>query len=142
MRNCNKIRHTCGSENYAICTHFEGTPNTDSSLTENSCISVEEALQDIYDQVGNHLDLSELGQSCLEYVEEDGKLFVKNVLLKLEQEICDLKERVADLEDVDICNKDITSCELNFGDLVDACGNTPQTIAEVLQLLLNQNITP
>ena len=141
MKNCNKISHTCGERTYLICSEYEGTVNTDSSLTEESCLNGQEVVQDIYNQLENS-DLSALGELCLTYVQEDNKNIVKNVLLKFEEKICELSEKVNLLETTDICNQSITSCNLDFGDLVDACGNQPTTLAETLQLILDNLNTP
>mgnify|MGYP003404489374 CR=1 FL=1 len=142
MKNCNqKIKHTCGSIVFADCTSYEGTVNADSEFNENNCLSIEQTTQDIYNQLDN-LDLSELGELCLNYVQENNKNIVKNVLLKHEEKICELQARVLELETIDICNKLITACDLDFGDLVTACGNQPQTLAEVLQLILDNLNTP
>lgn len=140
--NChNRLKHTCGSTNYATCIQYESSVNTDSQYDENDCLSIEETTQDIYNQLEN-LDLSALGELCLEYVQESGKNIVKNVLLKFEEKICELENRVEELETVNICNQSITSCNLDFGDLVDACGNQPTTLAETLQLILDNLNTP
>ena len=140
--NChNRLKHTCGSTNYATCIQYESSVNTDSQYDENDCLSIEETTQDIYNQLEN-LDLSALGELCLTYVQEDNKNIVKNVLLKFEEKICELENRVEELETVNICNQSITSCNLDFGDLVDACGNQPTTLAETLQLILDNLNTP
>ena len=141
MKNCNRISHTCGERTYLICSEYEGSVNSDSSLIEESCLNGQEVVQDIYNQLEN-LDLSALGELCLEYTQASGKNIVKNVLLKFEEKICELENRVEELETVDICNQSITSCNLDFGDLVDACGNQPTTLAETLQLILTQLNTP
>ena len=141
MKNCNRISHTCGERTYLICSEYEGSVNTDSSLIEESCLNGQEVVQDIYNQLEN-LDLSALGELCLEYTQASGKNIVKNVLLKFEEKICELENRVEELETVDICNQSITSCNLDFGDLVDACGNQPTTLAETLQLILDNLNTP
>jgi hypothetical protein len=147
MKQCNKIKNSCtGSKTYAACAQFEGDVNEDSALVDETCLSLEETTQDLYDQVGaikNNQDLSDLGNACLEYVEdEDGKIIVKNVLIKLEEEICSLKERINLLETVDVCNQNIVPCSLDFGDLVDTCGNQPTTLSETLQLILDSLNTP
>ena len=140
--NChNKIKQTCGSTNYSTCIHYEGSVNADSELVNETCLDLEQTTQDIYNQLEN-LDLSALGELCLSYVQENNKNIVKNVLLKFEEKICELENRVEELETVDICNQSITSCNLDFGDLVDACGNQPTTLAETLQLILDNLNTP
>lgn len=142
----NKIKQTCGTTNYSTCTIYEGTTNSQSDLVDETCLDQELVDQDQYDQlekIWDEIDLTELGNSCLEYVEnEEGKIIVKNVLLKFEEKICELEEKITALESTDICTKDITGCGLDFGDLVDSCGNPPQTLTDVLQILLNQHITP
>ena len=141
MKNCNKVVNTCGGISPLMCTEYESNVNADSSLVDADCKNGEEVIQDIYNQLDN-LDLSALGELCLTYVQEDNKNIVKNVLLKFEEKICEYEERINLLETVNVCNQSITSCNLDFGDLVDACGNQPTTLAETLQLILDTLNTP
>lgn len=142
MKNCNnKISHTCGTRTLASCADFEGTVNIDSEFGENDCISVEDALGDIYNQLDN-LDLSSLGELCLSYTTVGGKNIVKNVLLKFEEKICELEGKVQELETTDICSKSIVPCSLEFGTLLDACGDQPTTLGETLQVILTKLNTP
>ena len=129
MKNCNKISHTCGERTYLICSEYEGTVNTDSSLIEESCLNGQEVVQDIYNQLEN-LDLSALGELCLEYVQESGKNIVKNVLLKFEEEICNLKEELETVKNRQICDIPITECLPNLDCLTDACDNNITTLGE------------
>ena len=140
--NChNRLKHTCGSTNYSTCVHYEGSVNTNSELVNETCLDLEQTTQDIYNQLEN-LDLSALGELCLTYVQEDNKNIVKNVLLKFEEEICELEQKINLLETLDICNKNIVPCSLDFGNLVDTCGNQPTTLSETLQLILDNLNTP
>ena len=129
MRNCNKIKHTCSSTNYATCIHTEGEVNTDSELFEVECTNLQENLDDIYNQLEN-LDLSALGELCLSYVQENDKNIVKNVLLKFEEEICNLKEELELVKDRQICDIPITECLPDLACLTDACNNTVTTLGE------------
>ena len=141
MKNCNKISHTCGERTYLICSEYEGTVNTDSSLIEESCLNGQEVVQDIYNQLGN-LDLSALGDLCLSYTTVGGKNIVKNVLLKFEEKICELEEKITELETVNICKQNIVPCNLDFGTLTTECGDQPTTLAEAIQLILDTLNTP
>ena len=141
MKNCNKISHTCGERTYLICSEYEGTVNSDSSLVEESCLNGQEVVQDIYNQLDN-LDLSALGDLCLSYTTVGGKNIVKNVLLKFEEKICELEEKITELETVNICNQNIVPCNLDFGTLTTECGDQPTTLAETLQLILDNLNTP
>ena len=90
-----KVKHNCVIPTMASCVNTEVTPNTQSSLIAQDCLSQEEVNQDIYTQLGDinsKNNLSELG--CLTYTLVDGELFIKNALLKMEEEICKLKTEV------------------------------------------------
>ena len=129
MKNCNKIKHTCGSKNYSTCIDYEGTVNVDSELDENSCLTIEETTQDVYNQLDN-LDLSALGELCLEYVQVSGKNIVKNVLLKHEEKICELESKVTELQNRQVCDIPITECLPDLACLTDACSNDITTLGE------------
>lgn len=141
MKNCNKVVNTCGGMSPLMCTEYESNVNADSSLIDVDCKNGEEVIQDIYDQLDN-LDLSALGDLCLSYTTVGGKNIVKNVLLKFEEKICELEEKITELETVNICNQNIVPCNLDFGSLVDACGDQPTTLAEAIQLILDTLNTP
>lgn len=139
-----KINYGCDLT-YATCSVTEITPNPQSSLLEKECISQQDFNEDVYEQLDNiqtQADLSELGELCLTYTTVEGKLFVKNALLKLEEEICSLKEEVETLKTTAVCNLLITDCNFILGDLADTCDNPPTTLKELLQILINQHITP
>ena len=137
MKNCNKISHTCGERTYLICSEYEGTVNTDSSLIEESCLNGQEVVQDIYNQLEN-LDLSALGELCLEYVQEGGKNIVKNVLLKFEEKICEYEERINLLENRPLCEMPLGDC-VDTKCLIDACNESISTVGQLLQALVDIN---
>lgn len=139
-----KIKYGCDTS-YATCVITELTPNTQSSLVEEDCISQQDFNEDVYEQLENiqiQSELSGLGELCINYVTVEGKIFVKNVLLKLEEEICSLKEEVETLKTTAICDMSISDCNFVLGDLVNSCGDQPQTLKDLLQILINQHITP
>lgn len=145
MKNCgNKVKHTCAEKNYATCVYYELEVPSISSLVDQECITLEETTEDQYNilvDIKSEIDLSDLGENCLTYVETpEGKVVVKNVLLKYEQEICDLKNRVNTLETTAICDMNITECGLTLPD--NPCGGTFSTLGEVLEYLLNNTQTP
>ena len=131
-KNCNKIKHTCGSIVFAGCTSYQ----TDlPEFSELECPSIEETTEELYNLVGEikaETDLKDLGDKCLEYVETaEGKIIVKNVLLKHEDEICLLKNRVKQLEDRQLCDFPITACLPNgFDCLIGDCDNSIVTLKD------------
>lgn len=138
MKNCNqKIKHTCGSIVFADCTSYEGTVNADSEFNENNCLSIEQTTQDIYNQLDN-LDLSELGELCLNYVQENNKNIVKNVLLKFEEVICEMQEKIESLENRQLCDMLIGDC-VDVSCLTDPCLNDITTFGQLLQALVTKS---
>lgn len=138
MKNCNKVINTCDGMKPAMCTEFEGTTNKESKIKNDCPLSIEDTTQDIYNQLGEITDLTKLGKECLEYdLTEDGRLVVLNVLLKLEEEVCTLKTKVKEVETVRICEQSIVGCELDFGTLTNVCNTQPQTLKQILQLILD-----
>lgn len=145
MKNCgNKVKHTCSEKNYATCIHYEGNVPVFSGLNSlvksGGCITIEETTEDQYnilEGIKAELDLSALGQDCINY--GINPKTVKSVLLKYEQEICDLKQKVQVLETTAICDMNITDCGLTLPD--NPCGGTFSTLGELLGYLLD-NTTP
>lgn len=141
MKNCgNKVKHTCSEKNYATCVYYELEVPDFSSLVNQDCITLEETTEDQYnilDGIKSEIDLSALGQDCINYGVNPKT--VKNVLLKYEQEICDLKQKVQVLETTAICDMNITDCGLTLPD--NPCGGTFSTLGELLGYLLD-NTTP
>ena len=142
MRNCgSKIKHTCSEKNYATCVYYELEVPTFSNLVNQDCVTLEETTEDQYNillDIKSEIDLSALGQSCIDYGIEPK--IVKSVLLKYEQEICDLKDKVATLETTAVCDLNITECGLNLPD--NPCGGTFSTLGELLGYLLDNTQTP
>ena len=139
-----KIKYGCDTS-YATCIIVESTPNPQSSLLDVECISQQDFNEDVYEQleaIQTNSDLTELIEQCLDYVLVGGKLFVKNALLKQSEEICALKAEIETLKTTAICDLLISGCNLTLGDLADTCDNPPTTLKDLLQILINQHITP
>lgn len=139
MKNCgSKIKHTCAEKNYATCIYYELEVPDFSSLVDQDCITLEETTEDQYEILGDiksEIDLSALGEACIEY-DVDPKT-VKSVLLQYEQEICDLKDRVNTLETTAICDMDITNCGLDLSGINNNCSSPVTTLADLLGYLLD-----
>lgn len=145
--NCNKISNKCGNTNYAPCIVYQGDIPTHSPLTGQECVNIEETTEDTYELITGireQIDLSDLGQQCLTYIEDpEGRIVVNNVLLKYEEEICALKTKIEELETTSICDKDITQCGINLAGLVDQCNEPINTLGQLLSFLVDQHvITP
>lgn len=143
MKNCgNKIKHTCAEKNYATCIYYEGNVPVFSGLSSlveaGGCITVEETTEDQYDileDIKSEIDLSALGQDCITYGVTPKT--VKNVLLRYEQEICDLKDRVNTLETTAICDINITNCGIDLSGINNNCSSQVTTLGELLTYLVD-----
>ena len=138
-KNCNKIKHTCGSIVFAGCTSYQ----TDlPEFSELECPSIEETTEELYNLVGEikeETDLKDLGDKCLEYVETaEGKIIVKNVLLKHEDEICLLKNRVKQLEDRQLCDFPISSCGIDLKCLSLPCDTSIANLGQLLDAMITK----
>ena len=128
-----KVKHTCtGSIQYALCTSYETELPEFSEL---ECPSIEETTEELYNLVGEikeETDLSEIGEKCLEYLlDENDKIVVKNVLLKFEEEICNLKEELETVKNRQICSIPITECFPNgFDCLALPCDTSIVTLGD------------
>jgi hypothetical protein len=135
-----KIKHTCtGNLQYSTCVQYELELPSFSELGE--CVSIEETTEELYNLVGEikeETDLSELGNECLDYVLEEGKVIVKNVLLKHEQEICLLKNRVTELEERQLCDFNISECGIDVSCLALPCDQSIATVADLFNAMITK----
>ena len=126
-----KVKHTCGSIVFADCTSYQTELPEFSEL---ECPSIEETTEELYNLVGEikeETDLSELGEKCLEYLlDENDKIVVKNVLLKFEEEICNLKEELELVKNIQICSIPITECLPDLGCLALPCDTSIVTLGD------------
>ena len=141
MKNCgNKIKHTCAEKNYATCIYYELEVPTFSSLVGEDCITLEETTEDQYNilaDILSDIDMSALGENCIDYPPSRQGLIIKNVILQLEQEICDLKDRVETLETTAICDINITNCGIDLSGINNNCSSPVTTLGELLAYLVD-----
>jgi hypothetical protein len=139
MKNCgNKIKHTCAEKNYATCVYYELEVPDFSSLVGEDCITLEETTEDIYELIGDiksEIDLSALGEACIEY--DVNPKTVKSVLLQYKQEICDLRAEVDTLKTTAICDIDITECGIDLSGINNNCSSPVTTLGELLAYLVD-----
>lgn len=141
----NKIKYGCGDITMANCVSTEAVPNPQSTILEIDCPSQYEVNEDIYSQledIWTENDLEALGNLCLSYTLIGGKKVVKNVLLKFEEKICELQERILELETTAIFDKSLVGSGLDLDCLTDACSNEITTYGELFQALVTKSCTP
>ena len=139
-----KIKYGCETA-FATCLVTEVTPNPQSNLVNEQCLSQEDFNEDVYGQleaIQTNSDLTELIEQCLDYVLVGGKLFVKNVLLKQGEEICALKAEIETLKNRQLCDTPITECLEDFSCLMAPCDGTILTLKDWMLSVQTKICTP
>lgn len=128
--------NTCGPKQYATCVYYELDVPSISSLTNEDCITIEQATKDLYDlvlQQSQNIDVSSIQTDCLEDLPED--YTIVDVVKAQKEKICELETKVTTLENQDICDLSIENCDLDLTGLVDECGDPVTNLGQLLQLL-------
>jgi hypothetical protein len=144
----NKISDRCVKKTTALCTTYEGTLADGSSLTESPCLNVQEVIEDInlqIDEITNDINVAGLiNDQCITYPVIGDKVTVHSAVYTLNTRVKELMTFVGmqcDGSEVSDCpaifNHSISCLGLDFCTLVDACGEQPTNLKEVLQLLIN-----
>lgn len=139
--NNNKLKHNCGIKTPSRCVFYDlDLPEFSKLNILNDCITIEETTEDLYnltDLVLSSIDTKDLGKQCLTYKVSQNKykpseniIFIKDVLLKFEEEICSLKNN--NKTEVDIIKN------LDFKCLQGPCDNNIDSLETLLQVLINE----
>lgn len=139
----NKIKHTCGDIIQATCVEYQTPLPEFSEIT--GCPDLDATTAELYEIAGEikeETNLSELGEKCLTYTTVEGKVFVKNALLTLEEEICLLKEEVEALKNRQLCDIPIGECITDFSCLIGECENSINTLGDWMTAVQNKICTP
>jgi len=130
---CNNKKNRCaGTIISAICTKYIGNLPSYSEL-DPDCVSIEETTEELYrnqEEILDSLDLSELGNDCIEYQQQSPKLKTKEVLYAFESEICDIKDKLS----VNVFQE----MNLDFKSLTDPCGNDIANLKTFFQTLIDE----
>lgn len=134
-------KHTCGDKSEAACTYYRLDVPSDSSLINETCVTIEETTNDLYNittSIKNDHDFSDLGDLSIEYNESiPNKPTSKEVAIAFEKEIDALKTSQSQQVE-SICNLPIQDCDLDLKSLVDSCNIIPSTFKDLLQTLIDE----
>jgi hypothetical protein len=132
-----------GKKTSAVCVKFTDiVPPIGSSLYGEGCLDAEETTKDLYELVGKLLsatDTTGLSGFCLEIDTNDaGEITQREINIAILRKLCETSTPDTTQPDVDPSKILISSCDLNYGDLVDACGDDINSLCALLQVLLDQ----
>jgi hypothetical protein len=150
-----KISNRCGKRSSSVCVDYEGILRVGTGLDPNDCLSVQDVIEDINDGIDElkaNTDLSALTSQCIDFNNGANPLTVSAAIIGLEQKLeevmafigmkCDDCSGSPDCTDCPKIFSDNIAClNLDYGVLVDACGNQPANLQELLQIMLD-NLQP
>lgn len=114
MKNCNKIKQTCGDFTYAKCTKYKGTLSEHSLLSEDDCLDIEMVAEDIYtliDNIKEDINLDELENTCITFTEPKTP---SSVITQMYSKLCELQSLVESQADlIETMQEQITNLQEN-----------------------------
>lgn len=134
MEACNNRKYSCGEKISSICTIYDGELPEWSELNDELCVTIEETTEELYNQVADikeSLDTSNLGDSCLQYPNNED-IKQKDANLVFEKTLCDLLEIVKDN------TNSVLACDLNYEGLVEECEDVPKNFCQFAQFILDE----
>lgn len=134
MEACNNRKYSCGEKISSICTIYDGELPEWSELNDEICVTIEETTEELYNQVADikeSLDTSNLGDSCLQYPNNED-IKQKDANLVFEKTLCDLLEIVKDN------TNSVLACDLNYEGLVEECEDVPKNFCQFAQFILDE----
>lgn len=162
---CNEVSNRCSKKVNSACAVYEGTLPSDTSINPNSCeITVEQVLQDmsvILTKISNEINFDSvkqgnLGSSCFPYLNlnstfggppetSNNYVSIREAVKTLEAKLIQIMEYIgmscptcSSCQDCPpIYNQSIACLNLTIPG-ADPCGQTPATLAQLLQYILNK----
>lgn len=145
MGNCRQApKHTCGdSRSNSKCVFYDLNVPEYSDLYEDECpLVIEETTEDLYKLmtwVRESIDLKDFDKGCLDiesvkdsYNTKENRFLIKDVLSELIKKSC-FEGSNGTSNNIDFIIKN-----LDYKCLVDDCGETPGSLQQFLQLIINK----
>lgn len=131
-------KFNCLEKTQAVCVYYKGYLPKYSKLDKN-CVVIEETTEELYKNqefILKSIDTSKLTKDCMDYptVEEEGedKILVVDVLQKMQDEICNIKNNNSESCDcIDVTKLDLKCLE------EDPCNNN-NDITSIFQQMINK----
>lgn len=134
----NDKKYNCGGiKQQAACTFYEGCIPKYSKYKDDDCVTVEEAICEIYtnqETILESIDTAKLDKSCIDYptTRINGKdiITIVSVLNEHQKLLCE-KDDTGSETDLDLSGLDL-KC------LSDDCNNNVKSLKQVLQLIIDE----
>lgn len=114
--------NSCGDIAFSQCVRYEEELPEFSKITKN-CVNLEDTTKDIYTLIGE----------IREGIPEN----LKDRLEELETQVVNMQLQITDLQEQDICLKNITGC-VNVATIEDPCGEQAENLGQILNYILSK----
>ena len=136
---CNdSISNLCADPILATCVDYEGALGANTKITDD-CVNQNDVNEDLYaitDEIIEGLDISGLTSTCITI---PANATIAEVITLYEAKICELDSEVTTLQNINYANIDITGFGLTIPSCIaDSCANPPTTLAEWMQVMMDQ----
>ena len=136
---CNDdISNTCADPILATCVDYEGPLGANTKITDD-CVNQNDVNQDLYaitDEIITAIDVSVIVGDCIT-IPVDAT--IANIVGLLKDKVCELDTKVTTLENTDYGTINITEFGLTIPTCIaDSCANPPTTLAEWMQVMMDQ----
>lgn len=134
---CRENKFTCGNIVSDSCVKYGGMIPDHSKLDTECDISLREILEEVcveQEKIHDSIDLKDLGKNCLSYDQAKSYLRVNEVLLAMEQKICELNKG----GNSNVSNTSLDLSKLDLKCLSSDCVRKPNSIISVIQMIIDQ----
>lgn len=135
---CNNISNLCADPILATCVDYEGPLGENTKITED-CVNQNDVNEDLYaitDETITAIDVSAIVADCITIPEGAS---IADIVGLLTTKVCEQDVQIAALENINYADIDITGFGLVIpACIADSCANPPTTLAEWMQVMMDQ----
>lgn len=94
-----KISNMCGVKSYAVCTFYEGSIPSFSSLVQEECVNIQEVSEDLYgiiETMKEESNLESLSDGCITY--PSGTITIAQAFQSQQNKICNLESLIVTMQ--------------------------------------------
>ena len=136
---CNdNISNLCADPILTTCVDYEGPLGENTKITD-ECVNQNDVNQDLYtitDETITAIDVSSIVGDCITI---PVGATIADIVGLLKNKVCELDTAVTDLQNINYADIDITGFGLTIpACIADSCANPPTTLAEWMQVMMDQ----
>ena len=132
------ISNICADPILSTCVDHEAPLGANTKITDD-CVNQSDVNTDLYaitDETITKIDVSAIVGDCIT-IPTDAT--IADIVGLLKDKVCELDTAVTNLQDINYANIDITGFGLTIPTCIaDSCANPPTTLAEWMQVMMDQ----